>query len=265
MDYPNIWKCPNCKTENNNSKECKKCNFKPPLNFPDIWHCPNCNELNKSTKYCKNCDYPKNLKYPELWHCPKCSKLIKDSRICIYCKGKKEKIRKLDFKVSRKAFIPALIFLALFIILFSNNNHNEVITEGRDLFYFNTSTSSIILPDWNIENIWQGINVTLNNGEDTNLVYFTQPSYFSSLRTDLNRVYSSIRQSLEAQNIHVSIDEEYSYKNWEIVCFSNEEFDSCIAAFKCDQNVHFLQINSLSYSVNKTLMYESLDSFCCNC
>lgn len=263
MGFPDSWKCKNCKSRNYNTRKCLKCGFTYPMHYPELWQCPNCNSLVEHSKKCFNCNYPKNLHYPELWQCPYCHRLIKSSGKCPHCKPSNVKKQKeLHFKVSKAVIIPLAFLTIIFIIIISALNVNVPVQEVKkqSIYVFNTSSTSLSFPTWSLVKQSDTYVKLYDEQSYQSIYYFVNEPYFSTVKKDLYNVYSNI-----GRNFDLTVEKEYTHGEWEVICFSNELFYTCLSATLCDEKVSYLQFTNYALDFNNSLFFNIMDSFCCNC
>lgn len=255
MTYPENWKCPNCKKENKDSKICSNCKFKYDLHYPSLWHCPNCGNKIESSTNCKKCGYPDQLHYPSLWHCDSCNKLIKSSTKCPYCIKPKKK-RQIAYKISKKILIPLILSLLILTSLMNLSNINKL--EKNNDYTVNFSQSSITFPAWTVIEFINNSKLTLYNSEELiSINYFINDKIFSSTRSEINNLYSQLRE--------VEIMQEYNFDNWEIMCFNNTNYYACLGATNCNDKILFLQITDYNFNPTNDYLNNLISTFCCNC
>lgn len=262
MGFPDRWTCKNCKYRNYNTRKCSKCGFTYSFHYPDLWQCPNCNKMVEASKRCPSCDYPKNLQFPDLWQCPYCNRLIRASKKCPYCNPSSiKRTKRLEFKVSKAVIIPLVFLLLLSVAIVTALNVNVPVNTSPSAasFIYNTTRTSIIFPTWSI--VKQSDTYVKLYDEDSmqSIYYFINEPYFSTIRKDLYNVYSVIHQSF-----NLTITNEYSHDNWEVLCFNNDLFITCLSATKCGEDISYVQLTNYALIFNQSLYNEILDSFCCN-
>lgn len=80
-----LWNCPSCGAQGQNTNFCIMCGTKRPDNQSDVWTCPSCGFGGNTMKFCGECGAKRPEQAPDTWGCPYCGYAGNTNRFCESC------------------------------------------------------------------------------------------------------------------------------------------------------------------------------------